>query len=377
MIYSTFKDKSISALGLGGMRFPKNEDGTVNISALRELVDFAIENGINYFDTAWGYHGGESETVLGEVLSAYPRESYFLADKFPGYDLAYIDMVKEIFPKQLEKCRTDYFDFYLFHNVSEVNIEQYLDPARGIFDYLVERKREGKIRHLGFSGHGSLQTLERFLDAYGEEMEFGMIQLNWLDYTFQNAREKVKLFSSYGIPVWVMEPVRGGKLLHLDEKHKERLAALAPERTLAEWAFRFVQSIPEVKFTLSGMSNLEQLKENIATFSEKKPLNDKEMQTILDIGREITSVGTHPCTSCRYCTEYCPRGLNIPWLIELYNTQIYSGRNFERSMGVEVVSENKRPTACIGCRACEAVCPQNIKISEVMAEFAEKIAKKA
>lgn len=376
MRYSTFKDKKISMLGMGGMRFPKREDGTVDAEGLRALVDFAIKNGVNYFDTAWGYHRGMSESLLGEVLSAYPRESYFLADKFPGYDLAFIDMVKEIFPKQLERCRTDYFDFYLFHNVSEMNINQYLDPKYGIFDYLVERKREGKIRHLGFSGHGSLQTLERFLNAYGEEMEFGMIQLNWLDYTFQNAREKVKLFSSYGIPVWVMEPVRGGKLLNLSDAHKQRLAALAPERTLAEWAFRFVTSIPEVKVVLSGMSSIEQLSENVATFSDGKTLSEAEMQTIIDIGREMTADGTYPCTSCRYCTEYCPKGLNIPWLIELYNEQIYSKRNFEKWIGIEHTSCEEHPTACIGCRACEAVCPQNIPVSEVMADFADKIIKK-
>lgn len=373
MIYNSFQGKRISALGLGGMRFPTCEDGKVDIEKVREMVDFAIRSGINYFDTAWGYHGGQSETVLGEVLSAYPRESYFLASKFPGYDLSNIGKVKEIFPKQLERCRTEYFDFYLFHNVCELNIDGYLDEKNEIFSYLFEQKRQGRIRHLGFSGHGSLETIERFLDAYGDAMEFGMFQINWLDWNFQNAREKVKMLASRGIPVWVMEPVRGGKLMHIEPKHQERLAALAPERTLAAWAFGFVQSIPEVVVTLSGMSNMEQLRENIGIFSEKKPLNQEEIQTILDIAREMTSAGTYPCTACRYCTEYCPQALNIPWLIELYNEQVYSGGGFRVPMALDAVGEDKKPSACLSCRACEAVCPQNLKISELMADFSQRM----
>ncbi len=376
MIYTALGNTTPSALGLGCMRLPM-KDGEIDVAAVREMVDYALSHGVNYFDTAWGYHGGASETVMGEVLSAYPRESYYLTSKFPGYDVSNLGKVREIFPKQLEKCRTEYFDFYLFHNVCELNIDGYLDEKNGIFKYLSEQKRAGRIRHLGFSAHGSIETLLRFLDAYGDAMEFGMLQINWLDWEFQNARAKVKLLAERGIPVFVMEPLRGGSLVSLADKYAHRLSALAPERTLAEWALRFVQGIPEVRVTLSGMSNMEQLKENIATYAERRPLSDIETQALLAVGRDMTSVGTHPCTSCRYCTEYCPQSLNIPWLIELYNEQVYSGGGFRVPMALRAVSDDKKPAACLSCRACESVCPQNIKISEVMADFAQKVEGKA
>ena len=320
-----------------------------------------------------GYHGGQSETVMGEILSEYDRDSFYLASKFPGYDPANMKKVKEIFERQLEKCRVDYFDFYLFHTLSESNVDGYLDPENGIFDYLCEQKRNGRIRHLGFSSHCSLETMERFLDAYGHEIEFGMIQLNWFDWDFQYANRKVELLTQRNIPVWVMEPVRGGKLCNLDEKYAEQLRTMAPDRTLPQWAFRFIQGIPEVKVTLSGMSDLKQLRENIETFETCEPLNAEETKLILSVAKEMRAVGTLPCTSCRYCLDYCPQTLNIPWIIELYNEQKYKGGEFRVSSSLLSQPEDKRPTACIGCGACESVCPQNIKISEMMADFASKM----
>ena len=374
MIYNEFKGKQLSALGMGCMRLPtKGENNDIDMEASREMVAYAMKNGINYYDTAWGYHGGASETAMGEILSEYKRESFYLASKFPGYDLDNMPHVKEIFEKQLEKCRVEYFDFYMFHNVNELNLEEYLNEKHGIFEYLLEQKRNGRIKHLGFSTHGSFETMERFLKAYGSEMEFCQIQLNWLDWHFQNAKAKVEMLNAWNIPVWVMEPVRGGHLCTLDEKYKERLCEVAPERTLPEWAFRFIQSIPEAIVTLSGMSNFDQLKENIDTYKTLEPLSEKEFQLLLDIAREMTSVGTLPCTSCRYCTDHCPQGINIPWLIELYNGYIYSERDFIAPMAIRALPEEKRPSGCIGCRSCEAVCPQNIKISEMMADFSSRL----
>ena len=375
MIYNEFKGLKLSALGMGCMRLPciSGENGNVDKAAAGELVDYAIEKGINYFDTAWGYHSGMSEPVMGELLSKHKRESYYLASKFPGYDVSLLGRVEEIFEKQLERCRTEYFDFYLFHNVCEKNIDGYLDEKLGIFDYLCEQRRRGRIKHLGFSTHGSLYTMKRFLDAYGSDMEFCQLQINWLDWDFQNAKEKVELVSSYGIPVWVMEPVRGGKIATLEPEYEKRLRALRPETTMAEWAFRFVQSIPEVTVTLSGMSNAEQLKENIATYEEAKPLSNEEMQTLFDISRDMTSKTALPCTSCRYCIDHCPMGLDIPWFIELYNEHAYSGGGFIAPMALEAVAEDKRPAACIGCRSCEEVCPQGIKISEMMSDFTRRL----
>ncbi len=318
MIYNDFQQMKLSALGMGTMRLPTlGSDENIDVDAVKEMIAYAMEQGINYYDTAWGYHSGKSEIVMGEVLSAYPRESFYLASKFPGYDLANIDKVEKIFEEQLRKCRVDYFDFYLIHNVCELNVNQYLNPKYRIYKYLLEQKKNGKIRHLGFSAHGNLDTIKRFLDVYGKDMEFCQLQVNWLDWEFQNAKEKMALVSDCGIPVWVMEPVRGGSLVNLKPEYEERLRALRPDATNAEWAFRFLQSLPEVKVTLSGMSNDAQLKENIATYKEANPLNEAEMNTLFEIAKEMTSQKTLPCTACRYCTSHCPQELDIPWLIEL------------------------------------------------------------
>ncbi len=380
MIYKAFQDLKLSALGLGCMRLPTlaDDQDKVDKEALCELVDEAIRGGINYFDTAWIYHNGTSETVMGEVLAKYPRESFYLADKFPGYDVSNMGKVKEIFEKQLEKCGVDYFDFYLFHSVSESNIEEYLDPKFGTFEYLIEQKRNNRIRHLGFSTHGTVETMKRFLDAYGEHMEFCQIQLNWLDYKLQGAKEKVELLNSYGIPIWVMEPVRGGRLAQFDDESEAPLKVLRPEATAPEWAFRFLQSIEGVTVTLSGMSNLKQLRENIATFSEHKPLCDTEMSAILDVANKMMSQkNTLPCTACRYCTAHCPMELDIPRLIQHYNEYVYSGSGGRAVAAVGSLPNDKHPDACIACRCCEAVCPQNIKISEMMSSFSEKLTEAA
>lgn len=375
MICKNFGDLKLSALGFGAMRLPviDGDDANINETAAAQMVDYAIEKGINYFDTAWGYHGGNSETVMGKCLSKHPRDSFFLASKFPGYDLDNMPKVKEIFPRQLEKCRTEYFDFYLIHNVCEMNINEYLDPQYGIIDYLLEQKKQGKIRHLGFSAHGEYGVMERFIEAYGEYMEFCQIQLNWLDWTFQKAREKLELLKKHNIPVWVMEPVRGGKLARLDEADEAALKALRPDESIAAWAFRFIQSLPEATVTLSGMSDMEQLKENIATYEEAKILSEKEMSVLMDIADKMTKSSSLPCTSCRYCTTHCPRGLDIPMLIGLYNEHILTGGGFLAPMALMAVEDEKKPSACVGCRSCEAVCPQQIKISEAMTDFTEKL----
>ncbi len=236
-----------------------------------------------------------------------------------GYDLSNMDKVETIFEKQLEKCRVDYFDFYLFHNVCEMNIDAYLDEKYGIFSYLMKQKEKGRIKHLGFSAHGGYETVKRFLEAYGEHMEFGRLQINWLDWSFQDAEKKAELLKEYRIPIWVMEPLRGGRLAKLSGEEEKTLKALRPEESVPAWAFRFLQTVPEVTVTLSGMSDMEQLSENIATFETEKPLSEEEWEAL------------------------------------------------------EKMAEDKKPGACVGCRSCEAVCPQQIKISEAMADFYKKL----
>lgn len=375
MIYNNFADIKISSLGYGCMRFPLDESGKIDKAETKKLIDYAMANGINYYDTAWGYLGGESEIVTGELLSNYPRDSYYLASKFPGYDLNNMGKVEEIFERQIEKCGVEYFDFYLFHNVCELNIDGYLDPKFGIYDYLIKQKKNGRIKHLGFSTHGTYETITRFLDAYGKDMEFCQIQLNWLDWEFQNAKRVVELLDSLSIPVWVMEPVRGGRLTTLVPKYADKLKEVNSKRSLADWAFNFVKSIPSVTVTLSGMSTMEQLKENIEIFSKNDVLVKEEKDALITLGREITKVDALPCTGCKYCCEGCPMGINIPRIVDLYNEYSYSGMGFRINMAISSMDEDKKPSACIGCQACEALCPQNIKISEMMKKFADILKK--
>lgn len=374
MVYRQFQDKQLSALGMGAMRLPviDGDDSRIDEEASEKMVAYAMEHGINYYDTAWGYHSGQSELVMGKLLSKYPRDSFYLATKFPGYDLSNMGKVEEIFEEQLKKCRVDYFDFYLFHNVCEMNIDAYLDRSFGIYDYLVKQKENGRIRHLGFSAHGSCEVMRRFLEAYGQKMEFCQIQLNYLDWTFQDAKGKVKLLLEYHLPVWVMEPLRGGRLASLSEEHNTALKELRPDEDIPAWAFRFLQSLDSVTMILSGMSSYEQLKDNIHTFESHKPLNDQEMKTILDIADAMLGKKTLPCTACRYCTSHCPQQLDIPSLLALYNEHCFTEGGFIAPMALAALPDEKKPSACIGCRSCEAVCPQQIKISEAMADFASK-----
>ena len=372
MIYKDFQDIKLSALGLGAMRLPVvGDQGDVPIDEERtaQMVAYAIENGVNYFDTAYGYHAGQSEIVMGKILGKYPRESYYLATKFPGYDLSNMDKVESIFEEQLNKCGVEYFDFYLFHNVYEKNIDPYLDPKNGILDYLLKQKENGRIKHLGFSAHGRYDTMKRFLEAYGEHMEFCQIQLNYLDWKLQDAKAKVELLNSYHIPIWVMEPLRGGRLASLSQENEAKLNALRPQEGIPAWAFRFLQSVPGVTMVLSGMSNMEQLEQNVGTFSQELPLDEKETEALMEVTDSMLDI--LPCTACRYCVTHCPQGLDIPTLLSLYNETRFAN-GLITHMAVDALEESKRPDQCIGCQSCEAVCPQQ-KIASAMSDFVDRL----
>ena len=376
MIYREFQGMKLSALGFGAMRLPviAGDDSRIDEEPAIRMIDTAMANGINYYDTAWGYHNGNSELVVGKALKKYPRDSFNLTTKFPGYDPGNWDKVEEIFEEQLKKLQVDYFDFYLFHNVCEMNIDAYLDDEKyGIYTYLMEQKRNGRIRHLGFSCHGGMDVLKRFLDAYGKDMEFCQLQINYLDWTFQNAKGKVDLLNEWDIPVWVMEPLRGGKLAKLAPEYETQLKALRPNEDIAAWAFRFLQTIPSVTMILSGMSDQEQLNKNLETFAEDKKLNDEEMKTLCGIADRILSAGTVPCTACHYCVSHCPQELDIPRLISLYNEHAFTGGGFIAPMVMGTLPDEKKPSACLQCRSCEQVCPQQIKISEVLADFSARL----
>ena len=376
MIYRQFKDKKLSALGFGCMRLPVKNGVYADIDEeeAARMIDAAMKGGVNYYDTAWGYHDGQSENAVGKILSKYPRDSFYLASKFPGYDLANMGKTEEIFETQLKKCRVDYFDFYLVHNVCEKNIDAYLDDEKyGTVSYLLKQKQNGRIKHLGFSGHGEYDVLKRFLEKYGKYMEFGQLQINYLDWTFQDAKKKVELFKSYNLPIWVMEPVRGGKLASLPEEHEATLKALRPDESIPAWAFRFVQSLPEVKVILSGMSDMSQVEDNLKTFKEDKLLTDGELTALFSIAESMIKKNALPCTACRYCTAHCPKELEIPEIIRLYNEHCSSRDGFIAPMVFDTYKKEKLPSACVGCRSCEKVCPQGIKISEMMKDFSKRL----
>ena len=373
MITKEFQDKKLSLLGFGTMRLPVKENGTIDEARVAEMTAFAISHGVNYFDTAWPYHGGESEKVIGRVLKAYPRDSWYLADKFPGHQITTKGYdPAAIFEAQLEKCGVEYFDFYLLHNVHENSVANYLNPEWGIIDYLKEQKMLGRIRHLGFSTHAEVKGLEDFLNLYGKDMEFCQIQLNYLDWTLQNAREKYDLLTQWNIPVWVMEPLRGGKLAKLPEQEEARLRSLRPEESTAAWGFRFLQGLPNVKMILSGMSDLAQMVDNVNTFSAPAPLNAREEALLQELAEGMkTSV---PCTGCRYCCDGCPVGLDIPFLLRTYNDLRFAA-DMNTAIRIEFLPEDKKPSACIGCGQCTQICPQNIDVPGALRDLAERCGK--
>lgn len=368
MIYNEVLNEKLSLLGFGAMRLPET-NGSVDESQVEEMVAYAMKHGVNYFDTAYPYHGGMSERVMGKVLQKYPRDSFYLANKYPGHQIMEKYDPAEIFEEQLRRCDVSYFDFYLLHNVYEKSLETYLDPRWGILDYFREQKRLGRIKHLGFSTHGRLDLMEKFLDICGEDMEFCQIQLNYLDWTLQNGKEKYMLLTQRGIPVWVMEPVRGGKLANFSNP---TMKEMLPEASTASWGFRFLQGLPNVKMILSGMSNLAQMKDNIHTFEQYNPLNESQTALVFKIAEEMKDA--IPCTACRYCCDGCPVGLDIPTMMSICS-DIRFAPVVNSVMMIQGLPEEKKPTACIACGKCTKVCPQGIDIPGVMKELAERIDK--
>ncbi|MCI8806938.1 MAG: oxidoreductase [Oscillospiraceae bacterium] len=376
MLTNDFQGLALSRLGFGAMRLPllpgRKEPTAIDEAQVDAMVDYAMAHGVNYFDTAHPYHGGLSERVLGRSLARYPRQSWYLADKYPGHQIAQRYDPAAIFEEQLERCGVDYFDFYLLHNVYENSIQVYMDPQWGILDYFVEQKRLGRIKHLGFSCHGGLPTLARFLDYCGDKMEFCQLQLNYLDWTLQQGREKYDLLTARGIPVWVMEPIRGGRLAALTGGQMDALRRLRPQDSAAAWALRFLQGLPNVKMILSGMSDLEQMVENVDTFAQDRPLTEAETAALLELAEGMKDAV--PCTACRYCCDGCPLGLDIPAMIAACNEARFALSSNVR-MRFDALPEDKRPAACIACGKCSRTCPQGIDVPAVLKELAQAMEK--
>ena len=372
MIYRDFQGLRLSLLGFGTMRLPTTAAGDVDTAETEALLDYAMTHGVNYYDTAWPYMQNQSETVVGRCLKKYPRESFYLATKFPGHMLTGDPDPADIFEQQLEKCQVEYFDFYLLHNVYENDMDVYTDPKWGIIDYFVEQKRLGRIRHLGFSSHADIPCLTAFLVRCGKDMEFCQLQLNYLDWSLQRGKEKYDLLAKYNIPVWIMEPVRGGKLAALDADSQQRLRAIRPEASDASFALRWLEGHGNIRMILSGMSTMEQVKDNIATFEKDDPVTPEEEAILLAAAEKMKN--SVPCTACRYCCDGCPQGLDIPDLLHKYN-QLRAGSGSTIKMQLDAVPEDKWPHACLGCGACAAVCPQKIAIPDELATFAAQLDK--
>lgn len=376
MLTNDFHGLTLSRLGFGTMRLPllpgQTDPTAVDLRQVDQMVDYALAHGINYFDTAHPYHNGQSERIIGRSLARYPRESWYLADKYPGHQIAERYDPAERFEEQLKKCGVDYFDFYLLHNVYENSIQVYQDPRWGIVDYFVEQKRLGRIKHLGFSCHGGIKILRDFLDYCGDQMEFCQLQLNYLDWTLQEGREKYDLLTQRGIAVWVMEPIRGGRLANLSEAEMDTLRQLRPQDSGAAWALRFLQGLPNVKMILSGMSNLEQMVENVDTFTQDRPLTDEERAALLNLAEGMKD--SIPCTACRYCCEGCPKGLDIPAMIAACNEARFALSGNIR-MRFDALPEDKRPAACIACGKCARTCPQGIDVPAAIQELARAMEK--
>ena len=363
MIYSDFNGIKLSRLGFGCMRFAMDPTtGTIDQEKVNAMFDLAIANGVNYFDTAYPYLGGNSEIAVAEALRKYPRDSYYLADKFPGHSLpGPVDNIA-LFNVSLRKCETDYFDFYLLHNVNENSLSCYYgNPDNHFIEYFLEQKAKGRIRHLGFSCHAAPAGLEQFLALYGKDVEFCQIQLNYVDWTLQNAKKKCEILKAAGLPVWVMEPVRGGRLAHFDAAIEEAMRAFRPDESIPAWAFRWLRTVPQPTMILSGMSNLQQMQDNLKTFEEHRPLNQEELALLGRVASQIAQL--IPCTGCRYCCAGCPMELDIPTMLSMANDMAVA-KSFNTVARYSALGEGKRADSCIGCGQCMAACPQKIHVPE-------------
>lgn len=322
-----------------------------------------MEAGVNYFDTAYFYHRGLSEKAVGDILSQYPRESYYLADKMPIRALKKKADLERIWQEQLTKTRAGYFDFYLLHNLTGRNWNTVIELQ--VYDFLKQKQREGKIKYLGFSFHDKPEVLKKIATAY--EWDFAQIQLNYLDWTKYRSKEQYEILTNLNIPIIVMEPLRGGALANLNPEASRIFTNSNPHVSVASWAFRYVGSLPNVICALSGMTYLEHLEDNIKTFADFKPLSNSERKVIRAALLTYQKTGAIYCTDCRYCMP-CPAGVNIPAVFELYNQGKLNGKKADFSK----LALEERASACVECGICRKKCPQHLDIPALMKEIQKK-----
>lgn len=369
MQYQVFhEDVELSRLGMGIMRLPQTPEHQIDEPKAMELIRQAYEYGINYFDTAYIYCGGQSETVLASALRGYPRRTYNIADKYNFQ--ASRDYAAQ-FAEQLEKMKLEYIDFYLLHGIQDNFIDDLL--ASGCIEYFASMKKQGKIRYFGFSFHGSEESLEKMLAAY-PAWDFVQIQLNYYDWEYGNQQALYRRLREKNIPIMVMEPVHGGLLAKTDTPWAQRLLKARPSRTVASWAMRWLLGLEGIQVVLSGMGNWDMLWDNLNTFHESKPLTDSDRTLLRETAAAIHESVAVPCTACRYCVAHCPMQLDIPALLASFNECRMEGANW-RMQNLLALPKEKQPAACIACGACTAHCPQSLPLSDTMREMREILAK--
>lgn len=347
-----------SLMGFGCMRFPVTADGKIDEPEAERMLDRAIAQGVNYIDTAYPYHGGESEPFVGRALKKYDRGSFYLATKLPLWQVKTLEDVDRIFQEQLEKLQTDYIDFYLCHAFNKERFDAMVKI--GCIEHLEELKKQGKIRYLGFSFHDSYEVFEEIINY--RKWDFCQIQLNYMDAEEQAGLKGYRLAEEKGVPLIIMEPVKGGSLAAYADDITGRFRSLDPEASVASFAMRWVGSLPNVKVILSGMSTMEQVEDNLKTFSSFKPLSERESQEIKDIVALINSRVQNGCTGCKYCMP-CPAGVDIPRNFRIWNTyHMYQNYNMVKR-GWEVdLADGKQAKCCVKCGKCETACPQKLSI---------------
>lgn len=363
-----FKDIKLSRLGLGTMRLPvktkikREANPLIDYKEAQKLVDYAIENGINYFDTAYMYHVGKSEKFIGTALSKYPRESYYLADKLPIWMCKKPADMEKVFKNQLQRTGADYFDNYLLHSLDGKNFAKC--EEFGAYEFVKKKQEEGKIKNIGFSFHGTIKDLKAIVAAH--HWDFAQIQLNYLDWNNQKAKEQYDILTEAGIPVIIMEPVRGGKLADVSDDIEAMFKNAKPEKSVASWAIAFCASLPNVVTILSGMNSIEQLDDNIETLTNFVPFNDNENNICFNAASIMNKKDIVPCTGCDYCAD-CPKGVKISTIFSYYNqcineecTKVESVENYK------TIPVDNNVSACIECGKCASHCPQSIEIPNLL-----------